>query len=233
FKEAYNHGIGKEGMALLIVDIPRDRIVQSDWILFHRVQQNYPVRSSESLRVDCDLNENSHLIDEWLDWHNNSELCEGERELRKQQSWQIIFENDRWPEGVYDDAMGNSDASIVQGVAPYITIDDLVDVIFQTENNTWDFLMEGEHMRVYGALEGLSILFLTSKGIISKRIGLKSNSAMFGHQREPTRRKSEKGKVHRKKYFRKNKSKQYLKMKSGNNSRSAELIVRRNSFNGD
>ena len=228
FKEAYNHGIGKEGMVLLIVDIPRDRIVQSDWILFHRVQQNYPVRSSESLRVDCDLNENSHLIDEWLDWHNNSGLSEGERELRKQQSWQIIFENDRWPEGVYDDAMGNSDASIVQGIAPYVTIDDLVDVIFQTEYNTWDFLMKGEHMRIYGTLEGLSILFLTSKGITSKRIGLKSNSAMFGHQREPTRRKSQKGRVHRKKYFKKKKTTQHLKMRSGNNSRSAELIVRRN-----
>ena len=227
FKEAYNHGIGKEGMVLLIVDIPRDRIVQSDWILFHRVQQNYPIRSSEALRVDCDLNENSHLIDEWLDWHNNSDLSERERELRKQQSWQIIFDNDRWPEGVYDDAIGNSDASIVQGVAPYLTIDDLVDVIFQTENNTWDFLMKGEHMRIYGALEGLSVLFLTGKGITSKRIGLKSNGAMFGHQRKPTRRKSKKGKVHRKKYFKRKNTTQYVKIRQGDNFREAKLIILR------
>lgn len=228
FREAYNHEPRKEGMVLLIVDIPKDRIVQSDWILFHRIQQSYPVRSSESLRVDCDLDENSQLIDEWLDWHNNSELSKEETELRKRQSWQIIFENNRWPGGVYDDAMGNSDASIVQGVAPYISIDDLVDVIFQTEYNTWDFLMEGEHMRIYGTLDGLSILFLTGKGIASKRIGLRSNSAMFGHQREPTKRISQKGKVHRKKYFKKKKTTQYLKMRSGNNSRSAKLFVRRN-----
>ena len=148
-------------------------------------------------------------------------------ELLKRQSWQIIFENDRWPEGVFDDSMGNSDASIVQGVAPYVTIDDLVDVIFQTEHNTWDFLMEGEHMRIYGTLEVLSVLFLTGKGITSKRIGLRSNSAMYGHQREPTKRKSQKGKVHRKKYFKKKKTTRYMKIRSGNNSRSAELIVKR------
>ena len=51
FKEAYNHESEKEDMVLLIVDIPKDRIVQSDWILFHRIQQNYPVRSSEALRL--------------------------------------------------------------------------------------------------------------------------------------------------------------------------------------
>ena len=227
FKEAYNHESEKEGMVLLIVDIPRDRIIQSDWILFHRIQQNYPVRPSKALRVDCDLNENSHLIDEWLDWHNNSELSKEEMELRKRQSWQIIFENERWSEGVYDDAMGNSDASIVQGVTPYVTIDDLVDVIFQTEHNTWDFLMKGEHMSIYGTLDGLSILFLTSKGITSKRIGLKSNSAMFGHQREPTKRKSKKGKVHRKKYFRRKKTTRYVKIRQGDNFREAKLIIHR------
>jgi hypothetical protein len=167
------------------------------------------------------------LIDEWLDWHNNSELSKEEMELRKRQSWQIIFENNRWPEGVYDDAMGNSDASIVQGVAPYITIDDLVDVIFQTEHNTWDFLMKGEHMSIYGTLDGLSVLFLTGKGITSKRIGLRSNSAMYGHQREPTKRKSQKGKVHRKKYFKKKKTTRYMKIRSGDYSKSAELIIKR------
>ena len=166
-------------------------------------------------------------MDKWLDWHNNSELSEEERELRKQQSWEIIFENDRWPEGVYDDAMGNSDASIVQGVAPYVTIHDLVDVIFQTGYNTWDFLMKEQHMRIYGTLEGLSILFLTSKGITSKRIGLKSNSAMFGHQRKPTRRRSEKGKVHRKKYFKRKKTTRYVKIRQGDNPREAKLIIRR------
>ena len=123
--------------------------------------------------------------------------------------------------------MGNSDASIVQGVAPYVTIDDLVDVIFQTEYNTWDFLMKGEHMRIYGTLEGLSILFLTFKGITSKRIGLKSNSAMFGHQRGPTKRKSKNGKVHRKKRFSKKKSKKHIQMKSGINCKNVELIVKK------
>ena len=228
FKEAYNHGIGKEGMVLLIVDIPRDRIVQSDWILFHRIQQNYPVRSSESLRVNCELEENRYLKEEWWEWHNNPELTQNEIDIRKHQSWQTIFEIERWPEGVYDDAMGNSDASIVQGVAPYITIDDLVDVIFQTEYNTWDFLLKGEHMRIYGTLDELSILFLTCKGITSKRIGLKSNSAMFGHQREHAMTKSQKGKVHRKKYFKKKKTTQYCKRRIGNNPRTAGLIVQRN-----
>ena len=61
FKEAYNHESEKEGMVLLIVDIPRDRIIQSDWILFHRIQQNYPVRSSETLRVDCAPVSYTHL----------------------------------------------------------------------------------------------------------------------------------------------------------------------------
>ena len=129
FKEACDFGIGKEDVVLLVVDIPRDRIVQSDWLLFHRIAVNQPIRSSDSLRVDCDLDENQYLIDEWLDWHNNSELSEGERDRRKHQSWQTIFESDRWPEGVFDNSMGNSAASIVQGVAPFITIGDLVDII--------------------------------------------------------------------------------------------------------
>ena len=55
---------------------------------------------------------------------------------------------------------------------------DLVDVIFQTEYNTWDFLMKGEHKDLWH-LRRTFQLFLTSKGITSKRIGLKSN----GHQR--------------------------------------------------
>ena len=230
FKEAYNHESEKEDMVLLIVDIPKDRIVQSDWILFHNIALDYPIRSSEALSRDSDLEENRHLKGKWGGWHSASELSEEERELLKRQSWQIIFENDRWPEGVFDDSMGNSDASIVQGIAPYVTIDDLVDVIFQTEYNTWDFLMKGEHMRIYGALEGISILFLTSKGITSKRIGLKSNSAMFGHQREPTKRKSKKGKVHRKKYFKRKKTTRYTKIRQGDSFREAKLIIRRDEI---
>ena len=227
FKEAYNFGLEKEGMVLLIVDIPRDRIVQSDWLLFHRVTVDSPIRSSESLVVDCDLQENRHLIDDWLYWHNNPELSEEERELRKRHSWQIIFENNRWPEGVFDDSMGNSDASIVQGVAPFITIDDLVDVVFQTEFQTWDFLRQGESLSIYGTLEGLSVLFLTRRGITSKRIGLKSTGAMYGHQKQPTTRESRRGSVHRKKYFRKKRSATYVKLRSGDNFRSAELIIKR------
>ena len=119
FKEAYNHESEKEDMVLLIVDIPKDRIVQSDWILFHNIALDYPVRSPEALSRDSDLEENRHLKGKWGGWHNASELSEEERELLKRQSWQIIFENDRWPEGVFDDSMGNSDASIVQGIAPY------------------------------------------------------------------------------------------------------------------
>jgi hypothetical protein len=227
FKEAYNFGLGKEGMVLLIVDIPRDRIVQSDWMQFHHIVVNDPVRTSESLRVDSDLDENRHLIDEWHDWHNNSELSEEERELRKRQSWQIIFENDRWPEGVFDDSMGNSDASIVQGVAPFITIDDLVDVVFQTESKTWDFLRQGESLSIYGTLEGLSVLFLTERGITSKRIGMKSTGAMFGHQKQPTSRKSRNGTVHRRKYFAKKKSTNSVKLRIGDDFKSAELIIKR------
>jgi len=225
FKEAYNFGLEKEGMVLLIVDIPRDRIVQSDWLLFHRVTEDSPIRSSQSLVADCDLEENRHLIDEWLYWHNNPELSEEERELRKRQSWQIIFENDRWPEGVFDDSMGNSDASIVQGVAPFITIDDLVDVVFQTEFKTWDFLRQGESLRIYGSVEGLSVLFLTNRGITSKRIGMKSTGAMFGHQKQPTSRKSRNGIVHRRKYFRKKKSTNSVKFRSGDDFKSAKLII--------
>jgi hypothetical protein len=227
FKEAYNFGLEKEGMVLLIVDIPRDRIVQSDWMQFHHIVVNDPVRTSESLRVDSDLDENRHLIDEWHDWHNNSELSEEERELRKRQSWQIIFENDRWPEGVFDDSMGNSDASIVQGVAPFITIDDLVDVVFQTESKTWDFLRQGESLSIYGTLEGLSVLFLTERGITSKRIGMKSTGAMFGHQKQPTSRKSRNGTVHRRKYFAKKKSTNSVKLRIGDDFKSAQLIIKR------
>ena len=227
FKEAYNFGLEKEGMVLLIVDIPRDRIVQSDWLLFHRVTVDSPIRSSESLVVDCDLEVNRHLIDDWLYWHNNPDLSEEERELRKRLSWQIIFENDRWPEGVFDDSMGNSDASIVQGVTPFITIDDLVDVVFQTEFKTWDFLRQGESLSIYGTLEEFSVLFLSRSGITSKRIGLKSTGAMYGHQKQPTKRKSRNGNVHRKKYFRKKRSATYLKLRSGDTFRSAELIIKR------
>jgi len=227
FKEAYNHVTEKEGMVLLIVDIPKDRIVQSDWILFHNIALDYPVRSSEALSRDSDLEENRHLKGEWGGWHHASELSEEERELLKRQSWQIIFENERWPEGIFDDSMGNSDASIVQGVAPFITIDDLVDVVFQTESNTWDFLRQGESLRIYGSLEGLSVLFLTKRGITSKRIGMKSTGAMFGHQKQPTSRKSRNGKVHRKKYFRKKRYSTFMKYRSGDNFRSAELIIKR------
>ncbi len=225
FKEAYNFGLEKEGKVLLIVDVPRDRIVQSDWLLFHRVTEDSPIRSSQSLVVDCDLDENRHLIDGWLDWHNNSELSEEERELRKRQSWQIVFENDRWPEGVYDDSMGNSDASIVQGVAPFITIDDLVDVLFQTEFKTWDFLSQGESLRVYGSLQGLSVLFLTERGITSKRIGLKSTGSMFGHQKRPTSRKSREGIVHRRKYLHRKVKRRAVKIRKGEDASHARLLL--------
>jgi hypothetical protein len=69
---------------------------------------------------------------------------------------------------MFDDSMDNSDGSIVQGVAPFITIDDLVDVVFQTESNTWDFLRQGESLRIYGTVEGLSVLFLTERDYIKE-----------------------------------------------------------------
>jgi hypothetical protein len=47
-------------------------------------------------------------------------------------------------------------------------------------------------------------------------------------QRVPTIRKNQKVKEYRKKYFKRKKTTKYLKMKSGNNFTSAELIVRRN-----
>ena len=227
FKEAYNHTTEKEGMVLLIVDIPKDRIVQSDWILFHDIALDRPVRSSDSLLVNCELDENRHLKETWLEWHNHPELTHDEKEIRKLQSWQVIFDNERWPEGVYDDAMGNRDASIVQGVSPFLTIDDLVDVIFQTDCNTWDFLREGESLRIYGTLEGLSVFFLSSRGIHSKRIGIKSTGKMYGHQKQPTRNKRRIGKVHRRKYIQRKRIRNYVLSRSGDNSTSGQLIVNR------
>lgn len=226
-KEAYNHGLEpEEGMVLLVFDIPLDRIVRSDWILFHRVAEDYPIRPSESLIIDWELEENQHLREEWFDWHHNTSLSEQEKKIRKLQSWQTIFEGSRWPAGIYDDSMGNSAPSIVQGVTPFLTLDDLVDVIFQTESNTWDFLNQGESLSIYGTLQGLSAIFLTRRGITSKRIGLKSTGAMYGHQKKPTSRKSMKGIVHRKKHLYR-KKKPSLKLRVGNSPRTAKLIVNR------
>ncbi len=226
FKEAYNYGLEEENMVLLVVDIPKERLVRSDWILFHRVHQDFPIRSSESLLVDCDLPENQYLIERWNDWHNNTELSEQEREKRKEQSWQICFEENRWPDGVYDDAMGNSDASIVQAVTPFITIDDIVDIIFKTDSGMWDFLMKGEILTVYSNFKELSVFAFSRYGFNSRRIGRKSTGAIYGHQIGRTKRLARLGRVHRKKYLYKKRKSKYVKVRSGDNSKTASLELR-------
>ena len=228
FKEAYNFAAEKKGKVLLVVDVPRDRVVQSDWMLFHEIVCKDPVPSSKSLLVDCDLPENYHLSEESYKWHNDPEISEQERERRKGESWQIIFENNRWPKGVFDNAMGSSDPSIVQGVAPFITIDDIVDVIFQTQAGAWDFLKQGEVLRLYGEFQGFSVLTFTQRGANSRRIGLRLTSAMYGHQRDNTRESAEKGRVHRKKHPYKNKTTNTLwKKREGTDTPSARLIIGR------
>jgi len=203
FMEAYNFAAEKKGKVLLVVDIPKDRVVQSDWMLFHEIVCKDPVPSSKSLLVDCDLPENYHLSEDSCKWHSDPKISEQERERRKVESWQIIFENNRWPEGVFDNAMGNSEPSIVQGVAPFVTIDDIVDVIFQTDAGAWDFLKRGEVHTIYGTFDEFSVLTFTQRGANSRRIGLRLTSAMYGHQRDETGKSAKKDRVHRKKYPRK------------------------------
>lgn len=228
-KEAYNHvseDESKEGKVLLVADIPIDRILRSDWILFHRVAENAPVPSSGMLDVNLDLEENQNLRERWYEWHHNPGLSEEEKIERKRHSWQIIFEDSRWPSGIYDDSMGNSDPSIVQGITPFLALDDLVDVIFPTEFNTWDLLRQGQSLQIYGTLEDLSVVFLTGRGITSKRIGMKSAGAMYGHQKQHISKKFKQGIVHRRKYFYKEKHPSF-KMRTGESPRTAKLIVSR------
>jgi len=226
FQEAYNHWLDKEGMVFLVLDIPIDRIVQSDMLLFREIFCNDPVRSLESLKVNCELPENKYLFDEWFDWHNDPSITDVEREIRKRDSWQNIFESERWGDGAYCDSCGNDSSSVVQAITPFITIDDIVDIIFPSEG-MWDFLRIGETLRVYGTLGGLSVLILRESGISSKIIGNKSTSAMFGHQAPSTRNKSRKGIVHRRKYILRAISRNSLKIRKGDNFRDAKLIIRR------
>lgn len=226
FQEAYNHWLDKEGMVFLVLDIPIDRIVQSDMLLFREIFCNDPVRSLESLKVNCELPENKYLFDEWFDWHNDPSITDVEREIRKRDSWQNIFESERWGDGAYCDSCGNDSSSVVQAITPFITIDDIVDIIFPSEG-MWDFLRIGETLRVYGTLGGLSVLILRESGISSSRIGNKSTSAMFGHQAPSTRNKSRKGIVHRRKYILRAISRNSLKIRKGDNFRDAKLIIRR------
>lgn len=226
FQEAYNHWLDKEGMVFLVLDIPIDRIVQSDMLLFREIFCNDPVRSLESLKVNCELAENKYLFDEWFDWHNDPSITDVEREIRKRDSWQNIFESERWGDGAYCDSCGNDSSSVVQAITPFITIDDIVDIIFPSEG-MWDFLRIGETLRVYGTLGGLSVLILRESGISSSRIGNKSTSAMFGHQAPSTRNKSRKGIVHRRKYILRAISRNSLKIRKGDDFRDAKLIIRR------
>lgn len=226
FQEAYNHWLDKEGMVFLVLDIPIDRIVQSDMLLFREIFCNDPVRSLESLKVNCELPENKYLFDEWFDWHNDPSITDVEREIRKRDSWQNIFESERWGDGAYCDSCGNDSSSVVQAITPFITIDDIVDIIFPSEG-MWDFLRIGETLRVYGTLGGLSVLILRESGISSSRIGNKSTSAMFGHQAPSTRNKSRKGIVHRRKYILRAISRNSLKIRKGDGFRDAKLIIRR------
>ncbi len=226
FQEAYNHWLDKEGMVFLVLDIPIDRIVQSDMLLFREIFCNDPVRSLESLKINCELPENKYLFDEWFDWHNDPSITDVEREIRKRDSWQNIFESERWGDGAYCDSCGNDSSSVVQAITPFITIDDIVDIIFPSEG-MWDFLRIGETLRVYGTLGGLSVLILRESGISSKIIGNKSTSAMFGYQAPSTRNKSRKGIVHRRKYILRAISRNSLKIRKGDNFRDAKLIIRR------
>ena len=225
FQEAYNHWLDKEDMVFLVLDIPMDRIVRSDMLLFHQIFCNDPVRSLESLKVNCELQENKYLYDEWVDWHNDPSVTNAERETRKRDSWQNIFESERWGDGEYCDYCGNDSSSVVQGLAPFIVIDDLVDIIFASEG-VWDFLRTGETLRVYGTLDGFSVLFLSESGVSSRRIGKKSTSAIFGHQIPATRVKSRKGIVHRRKYTQRGAGSKRIKIRNGDNSRNASISIK-------
>jgi hypothetical protein len=226
FQEAYNHWLDKEGMVFLILDIPIERIVQSDMLLFREIFCNDPVRSLESLKVDCELPENKFLVDEWFDWHNDPSITDVEREKRKRDSWQNIFESERWGGGTYCDSCGNDSSSVVQAITPFITIDDIVDMIFPSEG-MWDFLRSGEVLRVYGTLDDLSTLTFTKSGISKRRTSGNETLSMFGHQIPSTQEKSIEGIVHRRKYIHRTISRNSLKMRKGDNFRDAKLIIRR------
>ena len=122
--------------------------------------------------------------------------------------------------------MGNSDASIVQAVTPFITIDDIVDIIFKTDSGMWDFLMKGEILTVYSTFKELSVLAFSRHGINSKRFGRKSTGAIYGHQIGKTKRLARLGRVHRKKYLYKKRKSKYVKVRSGDNSKTALLELR-------
>ena len=224
-QEAYNHWLDKEGMVFLVLDVPMDRIVQSDMLLFEQIMCNDPVRSLESLSVNCELPENKHLFENWISWYNDSSISNEDREKRKRESWQNIFNSDRWEDGMYCDYCGNDQSSVVQGVAPFICMDYLVDIIFPSVEGTWDFLRPDETLRVYGRKGGLSVLFLRESGITSKRIGVQSTASIYGHQKPSTLRKYNKGEVHRKKYKTNKKGNSHLIIRTGNNSRDANLII--------
>ena len=82
-------------------------------------------------------------------------------------------------------------SSIALAGAPYLTIDDLADVIFQTESKTWDFLRKGGHMRIYGTLDWPSVLFLSIYESIDQTVsvhGLSFYIASWLREAFPVRR---------------------------------------------
>jgi len=140
-------------MVVMVFDIPLERMLRSDEYLWHEVVNNRPIIHREGLIVDNDDREafQPHL-ERFTDYHENSALTEGERDRRKVESWQILFDETRWADDVFDGVYGTYDSQI-HAVTPYLILEDLVSIHTRDCDGDWmeeqiEFIRTSEGVRV-------------------------------------------------------------------------------------
>ena len=124
-------------MVVMVFDIPLERMLHSDVYLFHEVLNDRPIIHRGGLIVDNDDHKafQPHLK-KFTDHHENPATTEEERERRKVESWQLLFDETRWADDVLDGVYGTYD-SYVHAVTPYLTFEDLVSIHVRDSEGDW------------------------------------------------------------------------------------------------
>jgi len=159
---------------LLVFDIPEHRLVRADFEVFRRnVVTNEPAIGDALRSVDREenLDRDLELLEEHKSYYEDLQVSQAERERRKIDSWQQVFNEYFMPDGVYDSYADGDDCSTVMGLTPELLLDELVDVIFIDENNKPLRLKSGEGIRLFGTYDGLTVLSLDETGVRDKKSG--------------------------------------------------------------
>ena len=140
-------------MVVMEFDIPLERMLRSDEYLWHEVVNNRPIIHREGLIVDNDdLKAYQPHLERFTGHHENPDLTEEGRERRKVESWQMMFDETRWADDVFDGVYGTYDSQI-QAVTPFLTLEDLVSIHTRDPEGNWigekvDFIRTSEGFQV-------------------------------------------------------------------------------------